>query len=134
MHGRGEGFLGGVAGEYVDIAYNTFRGAQEYALGLKTRAAFYLRGTPCESAGFHHNVAVHEADEAVRNLSQEDNLFMYENQYDLDTSQDLAVGDFDGDGIDDVFTATGAAWYYSSGGQAEWRYLNGSGERLRGLL
>jgi hypothetical protein len=123
-----------VAGEYVEIAYNTFRGDQEYALGLRTRPAFYLRGTPCESASFHHNVLVHKSGEAARSLSEEDNFFLYDNQYDVDTSKDLAVGDFDGDGIDDVFTATGTAWYYSSGGQTEWRYLNASGERLSSLI
>ena len=35
----------------------------------------------------------------------------------------LATGDFDGDGRQDLFLATGAAWYYAPAGLAEWRYL-----------
>jgi hypothetical protein len=38
----------------------------------------------------------------------------------------LAAGDFDGDGTDDLFLATGASWYYSPGGAREWRYLSGN--------
>ena len=38
----------------------------------------------------------------------------------------FGVGDFDGDGRDDVLLATGQALYYSSGGATEWRYLNRS--------
>jgi len=45
------------------------------------------------------------------------------------------VGDFDGDGVDDVFLATGAAWYYSPRGKAEWRYLaGGRTDRIESLL
>jgi hypothetical protein len=36
----------------------------------------------------------------------------------------VGVGDFDGDGADDLFLATGAAWYYSPAGRAEWRFLS----------
>lgn len=37
---------------------------------------------------------------------------------------DFGVGDFDGDGRDDLFVGTGATWWFSSGGLAEWRFLN----------
>jgi len=47
---------------------------------------------------------------------------------------DLAVGDFDGDGLQDVFLGTGVAWYFSSGGQAEWRFLNRMPEHASQLL
>jgi hypothetical protein len=39
------------------------------------------------------------------------------------TETQLAVGDFDGDGRDDVFLANGTAWWYSSAGRTEWRFL-----------
>ena len=46
----------------------------------------------------------------------------------------LGVGDFDGDGVDDLFLATGASWYYSPGGQRDWRFLNAAAEPIDQLL
>ena len=42
----------------------------------------------------------------------------------------LAVGDFDGDGFDDLFLATGEGWYYAPHGEAEWRFLSAKTETL----
>jgi len=42
----------------------------------------------------------------------------------------LGVGDFDGDGRDDLFLATGQAWYFSPAGIVEWRYLSAQTERV----
>lgn len=39
---------------------------------------------------------------------------------------DLRLGDFNGDGISDVFTATGTDWRYSSEGQSAWQVLQNS--------
>jgi hypothetical protein len=46
---------------------------------------------------------------------------------------EIAVGDFDGDGIDDIFTTTGTGWFYSSGGVSEWRWLRRAAERVDAL-
>ena len=46
----------------------------------------------------------------------------------------FGVGDFDGDGVDDLFYASGAAWYYSPGGKAEWRFLSAKPDMLDSLL
>lgn len=43
------------------------------------------------------------------------------------------MGDFDGDGRDDVFLGTGVTWWFSSGGAAEWRLLNRMPERASEL-
>ena len=51
-----------------------------------------------------------------------------------DPTQTFLVGDFDGLGLDDVFTATGAAWYYSPGGNAEWPFLSAKSETTDTLL
>src|SRR5262249_43144418 len=40
------------------------------------------------------------------------------------SSGDFGVGDFDGDGVDDLFLGTGAGWWFSAGGKTEWRFLN----------
>jgi hypothetical protein len=44
------------------------------------------------------------------------------------------VGDFDGDGVDDLFLATGRGWYYSPGGVAEWRFLSAKTEKVDQIL
>ncbi|WP_437715061.1 FG-GAP-like repeat-containing protein [Sorangium sp. So ce448] len=46
---------------------------------------------------------------------------------------DLRVGDFNGDGKDDLFRADGSAWYYSSGGTGGWTLLRSSGYTLSDL-
>lgn len=153
VHGQYGGY-GGKAREYIEIAYNTIRGEQEYgALGFtETRPAFMLRGKPSIGAYFHDNVLVyHNRDEAVRlkeygfNPKTGEleptcgpshpgcNLFVGSNSYNTDTSSDLAVGDFDGDGRDDVFLTNGTGWWYSSAGQTEWRFLRASSLRIKDL-
>jgi len=51
-----------------------------------------------------------------------------------DPTQTFLVGDFDGLGFNDVFMATGAGWYYSPGGNAEWRFLSSKTETADALL
>jgi hypothetical protein len=46
----------------------------------------------------------------------------------------LKVGDLDGDGLEDLFLATGTAWYYSPGGKAEWRSLGAKEQTADELL
>lgn len=46
----------------------------------------------------------------------------------------LRVGDFDGDGVQDLFITTGNAWYYAPGGQAEWRLLSPKTDQAGSLL
>jgi hypothetical protein len=50
-----------------------------------------------------------------------------------DPTTRLAVGDFDGDGRDDLFLATGAAWYYAPEGNAEWRFLSARSDGISAL-
>lgn len=133
MHGLGDRGRGGVAGEYMDIRRNTIRGEQKYYV-IRTRPAFHLRGEPEIMAYFRDNVVAHDdRDEAVKKHDNTTRLTVTRNQYDVDTSMELAVGDFDGDGYDDVFQATGGVWVYSARGQSEWRYLNHDARRLSEL-
>jgi hypothetical protein len=46
----------------------------------------------------------------------------------------LGVGDFDGDGTQDLFLATGTAWYFAPGGTAEWRFLSAKTDKIETLL
>jgi hypothetical protein len=146
VHGLGEGGYGGIGGERFDITSNTFRGEQEY--GIESRAAFMLRGTPTVGAFFNGNVLVHDdRREAIRIKNSECwlpgydfddaaarcNLTIGPNFYQTDTSFGLGVGDFDSDGREDVFLANGTAWWYSSAGKTEWRFLRASSLRIDAL-
>ena len=44
------------------------------------------------------------------------------------------VGDFEGEGTQDLFLATGVAWYYAPAGKAEWHYLNAQTDKIDTLL
>lgn len=135
VHGTGKDGYGGVAGAYFDISHNTVRGEQDYCFGVRTRPVFMLRGEPMIGAYFHDNAVVHDnASEAVHKKGGDwSRMFIGPNQYDVESSEDIAVGDFDGDGRADVFLATGTSWFYSSGGVTEWRYLNASSLRVKNL-
>lgn len=144
VHGMGPGHYGDDAGEYFEIAYNTIRGEQTYAPGPfeETRPAFMLRGKPTVGAFFHDNVVVHNDEgKAVRlksgisfcRTNEACNLTIGPNLYNTDTSSELAVGDFDGDGRDDIFLANGTGWWYSSAGVTEWQFLRRSPLRIKDL-
>jgi hypothetical protein len=121
----------GLAGDYFDVGWNTF---------LRTNVDYHIanvnqRGYSCRFIKVHNNVFLQSEGSAIRDpfnppADAYDNIFNAQDP----TQGLLLVGDFDGDKIDDVFLATGAVWYYSSGGQAEWRYLNRASEPASALL
>jgi hypothetical protein len=133
MHGTSESsepwvpeHTGGVGGEEIDIQRNTFLG--------DNRENFDLRGVPCYRARFHENVSMRERDDAVHTWVGYDALEIRDNQFDSSNPTDrLGVGDFDGDQRDDLFLATGAAWYYSPRGKMPWRLLGRRNEKLDAL-
>lgn len=141
MHGQFGGYKG-KAGTYVEIRRNTIRGAQGYYV-IYNRPAFWLRGTPVDRAIFAGN-AVHSSGSigdrgAVRttvpaiDLLPKHKLFVTGNRLCFDTAGELAVGDFNGDGRDDVFQSIGTLWVYSPSGSREWTVLNDSTVRLASL-
>lgn len=150
VHGQHGGYRG-FAGTFFDIRRNTFRGAQSYGFaGRKTRAAFELRGAPEHRVNFADNVTVHDSmGEAVQvklcssgcdpggayrlELIRRKKLVISGNDTCVDTAGELGVGDFNGDGREDVFQAVGTLWAYSPSGQREWFFLNDSDLRLRDL-
>jgi hypothetical protein len=158
MHGTGANGSttdGGIGGNQVDISWNTFLGDnQQVRTFFANRWNFALRGKPCGADYFLHNVSEHqdirEAIDTGKGTASETDvadtdplpppvvgtLFVGRNQFQVpNPTVRLGVGDFDGDGVQDLFLATGAAWYYSPGGNAEWRYLNGGKtDRIDSLL
>ena len=131
VHGTGDNGFGGGAGQYFEIARNTFLGTN--------RNNLELRGEPAYLVEFHHNVSLESRGDAidcsdcgggVNKLIVPDN-----NHFEsINPTTRLGVGDFDGDGTDDVFLATGAAWYYAPAGKAEWRFLNTQTDGIGSLL
>lgn len=146
MHGSGydvvtgkpidpSGHEGGRGGDYVDIGWNTFL--------QRTGNNYYNRGLSCRTQDVHDNVVVQSA--ASDFTEKRDGAFgcqagagmftgLASNAYgSKDPSPSTAVGDFDGDGVDDVFVGTGAGFYFSSGAVAEWRFLSRKSEKTSQL-
>jgi FG-GAP-like repeat/Right handed beta helix region len=124
----------GPAGEYLDISYNAFLYTSDNA--------FKLRGTPAIRADVAHNVFKHRAiwdritpyEITPGALAQtESGLKQWDNKVDVDESDNYVLCDFDADGVNDRFFATGASWWYSSGGTGHWVYLNTSTKKLSAL-
>ena len=130
---------GGFAGYNVEIAWNSFLGGG--------KPNFTLRGQPCKAPdSFRNNVLGQGIDESIYqwdywgNKSTPDSStgeLTIKNNYPnaSDPTNHMAVGDFDGDGREDLFLATGTTWFYSPGGVAEWRFLNaGKTDKFQSLL
>jgi hypothetical protein len=144
----------GLAGDYFDVGWNTFLKVAQSFLWWNPWAFqnnVNERGYSCRFTKVHDNIFLQAQKEgnalAIRdpfnppieygNIFSAQDPTMWPTILGLALDQTktlLLVGDFDGDGADDVFLATGAAWYYSSGGQAEWRYLNRMPEVTSNLL
>jgi hypothetical protein len=132
MHGTGGGSdcigsnsgRGGTAGDVQEIRHNTFFGHQ--------RNNFLLRGSPCRYALFSENVTRQSEDPwfdyqaaAVDDCDDDadPNFIEQDNRYDIDDpTSNISAHDFDGDGRDDLFLSTGAAWYVSFGGRTNWKF------------
>jgi len=142
-HGDGGHWYGGYAGSEIDIGRNTFLGR---------RINFELRGKPCALDSFIFNTLRQNQTDAFLwyyfngnhhdGSSFPDWLDVHDNEFNSDDpTEHLGTGpnvaarlDFDGDGRDDLFLATGQAWYYSSGGVAEWRFLSDASEKANQVL
>lgn len=124
------GGRGGHAGQYFEIARNTFLGTN--------RHNFELRGEPSYAVDIGSNISLRSLEDAINcsYCGDINKLRVYtNNQFKApNPTLRLGVGDFDGDGKDDLFLATGAAWYYSPAGRFEWRFLNAQKEKLDSLL
>jgi hypothetical protein len=59
----------------------------------------------------------------------ESGLYLAGNQVGVDSLAEVSRCDFDGDGVNDRFLATGQTWWYASGESGPWVYLNTSNKR-----
>jgi hypothetical protein len=121
----------GIAGETIIIERNTIL----YNKGT----AIKIRGNPKDKAIVDSNVFAQEENDAIYQ-SGDCGWFdtsvanpieiLPNNVFDFDAYGHYGVCDFDGDGIDDLFLATGNMWWYSSYGEFHWTYLSERSERL----
>jgi hypothetical protein len=123
MHGRDcINYQCGPAGEYMDIAYNTVL----YTNG----PAIKLRGTPSIAMDVISNVFAHknQPDAIVEN---EVGLGAYGNTFGFNQAAATRLScDFDADGKNDAFMATGVTWWYQSSRTGRWLYLRQSSASL----
>ena len=137
--------FGGIGGLGAEVLNNTFLGTG--------KINFSVRGTPCSGAldTFYGNVVVRDIAGAIfvvpdgkqgqdalvpwAEVRAKTPFLRVNSQFSIpNPTQLFLVGDFDGDGKDDLFMATGAGWYYSPGANAEWRFLSAKTETIGSLL
>jgi hypothetical protein len=161
MHGSdlSSGHTGGIGGGQVEIARNTFLGSNRQNFDLRGMACGsdrFVNNVSQQSKGdglrwyVPKRVPPCEAELTTRDRRVVHRWFcgfqtsppstppawleISDNSFDASNpTARLGVGDFDGDGRDDTFLATGQAWYFSPGGAAEWRYLNAQTDRIATL-
>jgi hypothetical protein len=115
----------GGAGDRFSITDNAFQYTADHA--------FDLRGTPARGAFLYRNVFAHPSEGAAVH-QYESGLVLGSgpdaNRAGIETFGQYGVGDFDGDGLDDLFLATGVSWWYASAGRGPWTFLKTATERL----
>ena len=134
IHGTGSKGKGGQASVQTWFSHNAFQYLNDNAI--------YVRGRPALRVYIHDNIFAHEGleddwgDDAIA-VYDRDDLDVIEilsgNAIDFDPCGKYGVGDFDGDGIDDLFLATGRTWWFSCFGEFPWSYLSLRNERLNQL-
>jgi len=144
-------YFGGAAGFYVEIDGNTFLSTD----GNNDFGNYLLRGQPAHDSDYLHNVSLRSKSNSVQwsncvpfticfgtgfpiNISSDNQFADSSPPYTDPTTRfgpaSLGVGDFDGDGDDDLFLATGVAWFFSPAGKTEWRFLNAAPQTIDQLL
>ncbi|MBK7860792.1 MAG: VCBS repeat-containing protein [Archangiaceae bacterium] len=110
--------------------YLVERNAFQYSAGN----AFKLRGTPVHDATLKDNVFAHPTlGSAVDKTTHAPDPVLIGNTVGLDTFGQYGVCDFDGDGYDDLFLATGRTWWFASGGRLQWTFLASRDDQLASL-
>jgi hypothetical protein len=128
-HGTGCWWSGDQCGD-AGIQFWLFSNAWQY----RKDNDIHIRGRPAIGAYIDHNIfPLSDQDDAI-NLYTTDNVTVgHNNVFNVDTFGHYGVGDFDGDGVDDLFLATGASWWFSSFGEFHWSYLNAKTDRFENL-
>jgi hypothetical protein len=124
-HGTGANGLGGLAGKSFLFDGNAFQ--------FRTDHAIKLRGEP-GLAVFTKNVFAHPGlDDAIVLDTPRHSVLSPDNRVGVDTFGQYGVCDFDGDGVDDLFLATGQSWWFASAGEFHWSFLADATEMLKDI-
>lgn len=129
----------GVSGFFNDSAWNCGHAGFEVvyesnAFQYRKDNAIKIRGKPRTRGLIANNVFPHDGfeddwgDDAVA-LHTKKNMAFTGNEIEFDSFGKYGVCDFDADGVDDLFLATGATWWYSSFGELPWSYMSAKRER-----
>jgi hypothetical protein len=132
VHGTGcwwEDDLCGNAGWNFRFDRNSFQ--------YKRSHAIKIRGKPRVSTDILRNVFAQGSDAIHLNTNENVNIppgsDPDHNILNTDTfGEYYSQCDFDGDGVDDLFLATGATWWFASAGKFHWSFLNTSSKRKKG--
>ncbi|MEA2793658.1 MAG: hypothetical protein QOI87_1038 [Bradyrhizobium sp.] len=90
-----------------------------------------IRGKPAISAVISGNIFPRDSVDDAVDLNTTDNVTIKpDNVTKFDSFGKYGVCDFDGDGVDDLFLATGTTWWFSSFGEFQWSFLNSRPQRL----
>lgn len=84
----------------------------------------HIRGSPRGQAVITNNIfARSDQDAAINGVGNGNIDVKGSNQYGVDDFGKYALCDFDGDGVDDLFFATGVSWWISGQGRFPWTFL-----------
>lgn len=132
IHGTGGSGKGGQASIQDWYSHNAFQYLKDNAI--------FIRGHPRLRVDIHDNIFPHEGleddwgDDAINVYYREDIGDIIKvgprNSIEFDPYGQYGVCDFDGDGIDDLFLATGRTWWFSSFGEFPWSFLATRNERF----
>jgi hypothetical protein len=133
IHGTGPGGKGDQASNRVLYADNSFQYDADNAI--------FVRGHPGQKVVIRDNIFPHEGfendwgNDAVQlyyrnDLDYGSVVLGPNNTIQYDSYGKYGSCDFDGDGVDDVFLATGRTWWFSSRGEFPWTYLTDRHERI----
>ncbi len=119
----------GNAGEQFWFYDNAFQYTNDNALKLrgKPRIAAYINGNIFAHREFDDAVKLYTSKRVYLGAGQKRNVTAY------DTYGYYGVCDFDGDGKDDLFLATGKTWWFSSAARMHWVFLKAAAERLESV-
>lgn len=136
------GLVGGLYGWLSDASHHRFNcGDAGFAFTFAENTFQYkktidinIRGKPKGPAIISGNIFVRsDRDAAIELDSPQAVEVTSTNRYNIETFGNYGVCDIDGDGLDDLFLATGVTWWFSSAGMYPWSYLKADSAELKNL-